>query len=84
MQYIKTATGHQLEGMSFVLTGTLPTLKREEASAWIEKAGGKVSSSVSKNTTYVLAGTEAGGKLDKARSLGIPIIDEESFLTMLK
>ena len=70
-------------GMTFVLTGTLPTLKREEASALIEKYGGKTSSSVSKKTSVVLAGEEAGSKLDKARTLGVRIIDEAEFRDML-
>jgi DNA ligase (NAD+) len=69
-------------GKVFVLTGTLPTLKREEASERIESLGGKVTSSVSKNTDYVLAGEEAGSKLEKATELGIKIIDEAEFLKM--
>jgi DNA ligase (NAD+) len=69
-------------GKTFVLTGTLPTLKREEASAKIEALGGKVSGSVSSNTNYVLAGEEAGSKLDKAQKLGVKIIDEVEFLKM--
>lgn len=72
-----------LAGKIFVLTGTLPTLKRSEAQALIEKAGGKVTSSVSKNTSYLLAGDAAGSKLDKAKELGIPQISEEEFLGML-
>lgn len=71
-------------GMTFVLTGTLPTLKRAEASSIIESFGGKTSSSVSKKTTYVLAGEEAGSKLDKANVLGIEIINEEQFAEMIK
>ncbi len=71
-------------GMTFVLTGTLPTLKRSEAAAMIEARGGKSSGSVSKNTTYVLAGEEAGSKLTKAQQLGIPIIDEAAFMQMLQ
>lgn len=71
-------------GMTFVLTGTLPTLKRSEAQKFIELRGGKTAGSVSKKTTYVLAGEEAGSKLDKANQLGIPILDEEQFLRMLK
>ena len=70
------------EGKTFVLTGTLPTYKREEAKEIIEKLGGKVSGSVSKKTDYVLAGEEAGSKLDKANALGIKIIDEEKFKQM--
>ncbi len=71
-------------GKTFVLTGTLPTLDRREASALIEQAGGKTSGSVSKKTDYVLAGESAGSKLTKAQDLGITIIDEETFLNMLK
>jgi len=71
-----------LKGKTFVLTGTLPTLKREEAAAKIEALGGKVSGSVSKKTDYVLAGEEAGSKLEKAQKLGVKIIDEAEFLTM--
>ena len=67
-------------GKTFVLTGTLPTLGREEAKAMIEAAGGKVSGSVSKKTDYIWAGDEAGSKLLKAQALGVPIIDEATFL----
>lgn len=74
----------RFKGMTFVLTGTLPTLKRAEASKIIESFGGKTSSSVSKKTTYVLAGEEAGSKLDKANSLGIKVIDENEFMGMIK
>jgi DNA ligase (NAD+) len=77
------ASGSGLGGKTFVLTGTLPTLSREEATARIEAAGGKVSGSVSKKTHYVLAGEEAGSKLEKARALGVPVIDEAEFLRML-
>jgi DNA ligase (NAD+) len=73
------AAGTALAGKTFVLTGTLPTLSREAATALIEAAGGKVSGSVSKKTHYVLAGDEAGSKLEKARSLGVPVIDEAEF-----
>ena len=66
-------------GKTFVLTGTLPTLKREEAEQKILAAGGKVSGSVSKKTSYVLAGEEAGSKLEKAKALGVPVIDEAEF-----
>ena len=66
-------------GKVFVLTGTLPNLKREEAAAMIEARGGKVSSSVSKNTHFVVAGEEAGSKLVKAQKLGVAIIDEAEF-----
>lgn len=73
---------NRFEGMTFVLTGTLPTLKRNDAKLIIEKYGGKASGSVSKKTSYVLAGEEAGSKLTKAQGLGIPIISEDEFLKM--
>ena len=73
-----------LAGKTFVLTGTLPTLKRDEAQAMIEAAGGKVSGSVSKKTSYVVAGEEAGSKLAKAEELGIPILDEERLKKLLE
>lgn len=69
-------------GLTFVLTGTLPTYTRDQAAVLIEERGGKVSSSVSKKTSYVLAGEAAGGKLTKAQSLGVAIIDEKEFLKM--
>jgi DNA ligase (NAD+) len=73
-----------LAGKIFVLTGTLPSLTREEVTAMIETEGGKVSGSVSKKTNFVVAGAEAGSKLDKAMELGIQVIDESSFVSMLK
>ena len=73
-----------LKGLTFVLTGTLPNYSRPDMSALIEKHGGKVSSSVSKNTSYVLAGEEAGGKLDKAKALGVKIISEADILKMME
>ena len=75
--------GTALNGLTFVLTGTLPTLTREEAKERIEGAGGKVSGSVSKKTSYVVAGEEAGSKLDKANSLGVAVLDEAGFLALL-
>lgn len=77
-------TNNLLLGLTFVLTGTLPSLTRDEASALIEQYGGKTSSSVSKKTSYVLAGSEAGSKLTKAEALGVKVIDEEAFLAMLE
>lgn len=76
--------GELFAGLTFVLTGTLPTMTRDEASAIIKQNGGKVSGSVSKKTSYVLAGEEAGSKLTKAKDLGVNIIDESAFLEMLK
>jgi DNA ligase (NAD+) len=76
--------GELLAGLSFVLTGTLPTMSRDEASELIKKAGGKVVGSVSKKTDYVVAGEAAGSKLTKAQSLGIKIISEEELLELLK
>ena len=72
-----------LAGKTLVLTGTLPTLSREAATELIEKAGGKVSGSVSKKTHYVVAGEEAGSKLEKARSLGVPVLDEAGLQRLL-
>jgi DNA ligase (NAD+) len=72
------------EGRQFVLTGTLPTLKRDEAKAFIEARGGRVTSSVTKKTNYVVAGEEAGSKLNKAQELGITILDEAQLLAMGK
>ena len=76
--------GEKLAGLTFVLTGTLPTMTRDEASELIKKNGGKVSSSVSKKTSYVVAGEEAGSKLTKAQALGVNIIDEDGLVDMLK
>ena len=80
----KEKIDNRFEGKTFVLTGTLPTYSRNEASEIIEKFGGKTASSVSKKTSYVLAGEEAGSKLVKAQSLGIAIISEEEFNEMIK
>jgi DNA ligase (NAD+) len=75
--------GTALSGLTFVLTGTLPTLTREDAKERIEAAGGKVSGSVSKKTDYVVAGEEAGSKLEKAQSLGVAVVDEAGLLALL-
>lgn len=83
-KYEKIQQDSRFENMTFVLTGTLPTLKRSETKELIERFGGKASGSVSKKTTYVLAGEEAGSKLDKAQQLGIEIITEDQFLDMIK
>ena len=72
-----------LEGLTFVLTGTLPTMTRDEASALIKAAGGKVTGSVSKKTSYVVAGEAAGSKLTKAESLGVTVIDEDGLMNLL-
>ena len=79
----KTTVGDRFVGMTFVLTGTLPTYTRSAAAEIIESFGGKVSSSVSKKTTFVLAGEEAGSKLDKANALGVRVIDEAEFKNMI-
>jgi len=80
----KEITDARFAGMTFVLTGTLPTYSRQEAQEIIEGFGGKASSSVSKKTTYVLAGEEAGSKLDKANALGVKVIDEAEFKAMIQ
>ena len=80
----KRVVGTALAGLTFVLTGTLPTLTRDDAKARIESAGGKVSGSVSKKTNYVVAGEEAGSKLDKARELNVPVLDEPALLKLLE
>jgi DNA ligase (NAD+) len=82
--HTQTRAAGALTGKTFVLTGSLPTLSREEAKARIEAAGGKVSGSVSKKTHFVVAGEEAGSKLTKAQELGVPVIDEAGLLDMLK
>jgi DNA ligase (NAD+) len=80
----KRVRGSKLEGLTFVLTGTLPTLTREVAKERIESAGGKVSGSVSKKTNYVVAGEESGSKLDKATSLGVKVLDEGGLMELLE
>jgi DNA ligase (NAD+) len=81
---VRKKSGGPLAGKTFVLTGTLPTIAREEAKVRIESAGGKVTGSVSKKTDYVVAGADPGSKIDKANSLGVPVIGEPELLEMLK
>lgn len=83
MTYSSKQVSDKLNGLTFVLTGTLPTLKRDQAKEMIEQRGGKVSGSVSKKTSYVVAGEEAGSKLTKANELGITVLTEEQFLQMI-
>jgi DNA ligase (NAD+) len=73
-----------LAGQTYVITGTLPTLSREQAQAMLEQAGAKVAGSVSKKTTAVVAGQAAGSKLEKAISLGVPVLDEQALLALVK
>jgi DNA ligase (NAD+) len=73
-----------LEGLTFVLTGTLPTLTRDAAKALIEGAGGRVAGTVSKKTDYLVAGEEAGSKLEKATSLGVKVLDEPALMELLQ
>ena len=84
MQWKGEPKGDKLAGKTLVVTGTLETLSRNEVEALIVKNGGKASGSVSKKTSYVLAGEAAGSKLDKANALGIPVIDEAQFMEMVK
>ena len=87
LQYVNLivpkVSSSSFEGMTFVITGTLPTMKRSEAAKLIEDNGGKVSGSVSKKTDFVLAGEEAGSKLTKAQQLGVKVIDEAELKQML-
>ena len=83
-QQERTVASNALAGQTIVVTGTLPTLGREEAEALIAAHGGRAASSVSKKTSFVLAGEKAGSKLTKAESLGIPVLDEASFLKLLQ
>ena len=79
-----TAAGGVFAGQTFVITGTLPTLSRDEAKAYIEARGGKVTDSVSKKTSYLVVGEAAGSKLTKAQSLGVPLLDEAALLALGK
>ena len=81
---VKEAASDKLSGLTFVLTGTLPTLSRDEASEMIKAQGGKVSGSVSKKTSYVVAGDAAGSKLTRAHELGVAVIDEDELMRMLE
>ena len=81
---VAAPTGDKLAGLTFVLTGTLPDMTRDEAAARIRAAGGKVVGSVSKKTSYVVAGEEAGSKLTKAQNLGIPVIDQDGMLALIE
>lgn len=81
---VKMTASDKFAGLTFVLTGTLPNLSRDEAAEMIKAEGGKVSGSVSKKTSYVVAGDAAGSKLTKARELGVTVIDEETLLKMIK
>ncbi|MGN0997319.1 MAG: NAD-dependent DNA ligase LigA [Candidatus Ventricola sp.] len=83
-QVSRAQTGTRFEGMTFVLTGTLPTLTRAQAEELIRRNGGKATGSVSKKTSVVLAGESAGSKLDKARALGVRVMDEKEFLSLLE
>src|SRR6185312_109811 len=80
----RKAVSSKLHGLTFVLTGTLPTLTREQAKERIEREGGTVAGSVSKKTSYVVAGEEAGSKLDKAHSLQVPVLDEAGLMKLLE
>jgi len=83
---VNTAPGSsgegKLSGMTFVVTGTLPDFSRDGIKEWIQVRGGKVTDSVSKNTSYLVAGESAGSKLDKARALGIPVLDQAGLLAL--
>ena len=82
--FIEEGADNRFAGMTFVLTGALEKYTRDEAGAIVEKFGGKVSGSVSKKTNYVLAGEDAGSKLDKANKLGVTVISENEFDEMIK
>jgi DNA ligase (NAD+) len=82
--FTQTATGNRLAGMTVVVTGTLNRYSRDEIHKLIEREGGKPGSAVSSKTAYLVAGDAAGSKLEKARSLGVPVMSEEEFLAMLE
>ncbi|MGZ8852773.1 MAG: BRCT domain-containing protein, partial [Thermoanaerobaculia bacterium] len=82
--HVATATGNRLEGKTVVVTGTLTRFSREEIHKLIEREGGKASGAVSSKTSYVVAGDAAGSKLEKAKSLGVPVLSEDEFLEMLE
>ena len=84
LQGKKKERGTKLAGKTFVLTGTLANYSRDEAKKMIEDAGGKVTGSVSKKTDYVVAGTDAGSKLEKAKELGVKVIDEKGMEDLLR
>ncbi|MBO4229978.1 MAG: NAD-dependent DNA ligase LigA, partial [Clostridia bacterium] len=82
-QVTTAAVGDSLSGLSFVITGTLPGMSRDEATRLIEENGGEVKSSVSARTSFLLAGSDAGSKLTKAQNLGVPILSLETLLEMI-
>ena len=84
MEAETSQTGVALEGLTIVITGTLPTLGRSQAKELIEQNGGKCTGSVSKKTNYLLAGEAAGSKLEKAKALGVPVITEQELLAMIE
>ena len=84
VEVVKKKKNQKFTGMTFVLTGTMPNLSREEAKAKILDLGGKVASSVSKNTDYVVLGENPGSKFEDAKKLGIKIIDKKEFLGLIK
>jgi DNA ligase (NAD+) len=81
---VAARAGDGLTGQTFVITGTLPSLTREQAEELIKSHGGKIAGSVSKKTSYVVAGADPGSKLDKARALGVKVIDEDALTTLVK